>query len=163
MRRFIFIILSTCRLYMSPHILTPPVTLTMSLNFILNLCWIFIWDRSVNDTNLIIVAAVFLPSIAVTNMMVVAFMTRNLDKHAHEFQRGGPLFWWGAIYRFILNGWAIYTTWTVIASLINLATALTYSGGVDQRAACLASLSLLVIIHCTWFALENFVFDRYVR
>ena len=65
--------------------------------------------------------------------------------------------------RFVLNGVAIYTTWTTIASLINLATALTYSGGVDQRQACLASLSLLVIIHCTWFILENFVFDKYVR
>ena len=96
-------------------------------------------------------------------MLVIVFMTRNLDRHAHEFQRGGPLFWWGALYRFCLNGLAIYTTWTTIASLINLATALTYSGGVDQRAACLTSLSLLVIIHCTWFILENFVFDRYVR
>lgn len=151
------------RLYMSPQILSPSVTITMSVNFILNLCWIFVWDRGVNDTNLIIVAAIFLISIAITNILVIVFMTRNLDRHAHEFQRGGPLFWWGALYRFCLNGLAIYTTWTVIASLINLATALTYSGGVDQRAACLTSLSLLVIIHCTWFILENFVFDRYVR
>ena len=34
---------------------------------------------------------------------------------------------------------------------------------VDQREAALASLSLLVIIHCTWFVLENFLLDYYVR
>ena len=34
---------------------------------------------------------------------------------------------------------------------------------VDQRAACLASLSLLVIIHVTWFIIENFVVDFYAR
>ena len=151
------------RLYLNPQILTPSVTGTLSLNFVLNLTWIFVWDRSSKDVNLTILAAVVLFSIAITNIMVIAFAARNLYRHQHEFQKGGPLFWWGVLYKFILNGLAIYTTWTVIASLINLATALTYAGGVDQREACLASLSLLVIFHCTWFVLENFVFDRYVR
>ena len=139
------------------------MTGTLSLNFVLNLTWIFVWDRSIHDVNLTILAAVILFSIAITNIAVIAFTVRNLYKHQHEFQKGGPLFWWGVLYKFILNGLAIYTTWTVIASLINLATALVFAGGVDQREACLASLSLLVIFHCTWFVLENFVFDRYVR
>ena len=139
------------------------MTATLSTNFLLNLAWIFVWDRSFADTNLTILAAVILISIAITNMLVIAFFTRNLFKHQHEFQKGGPLFWWGVIYKFILNGLAIYTTWCVIASLINISTALVYVGEVDQREACLASLSLLVIIHCTWFVLENFVFDKYVR
>jgi len=161
----IFIKTDFGRLYMSPQILTPSVTITLSINFLLNLAWIFIWDRSFNDPNLTIFAAVVLITIAATNILVIAFASRNLAKHSHEFQRGGPLFWWGVLYRFVLNGLAIYTTWTVIASLINIATGLTYANGgqVDQREACLASLSLLVIIHCTWFVLENFFFDRYVR
>jgi hypothetical protein len=32
-----------------------------------------------------------------------------------------------------------------------------------MKDASLASLSLLVIFHTTWFILENFVFDRYAR
>lgn len=159
----IFIKTDFGRLYLSPQILTPSVTITLSLNFILNLAWIFIWDRSFNNENLTILASIFLVFIAVTNILVIVFMTRNLGKHNHEFQRGGTLFWWGALFRFVLNGLAIYTTWTVIASLVNLATALVYAGGVDQREAALASLSLLVIIHCTWFVLENFLLDYYVR
>ena len=106
------------------------MTITLSLNFILNLAWIFIWDRSYNNENLTILASIFLVFIATTNILVIVFMTRNLGKHSHEFQRGGPLFWWGVLFRFILNGLAIYTTWTVIASLVNLATALVYAGGV---------------------------------
>jgi len=159
----IFIKTDFGRLYLSPQILTPSVTITLSLNFILNLAWIFIWDRSYNNENLTILANIFLVFIATTNILVIVFMTRNLGRHNHEFQRGGSLFWWGVLFRFILNGLAIYTTWTVIASLVNLATALVYAGGVDQREAALASLSLLVIIHCTWFVLENFLLDYYVR
>ena len=104
--------------------------MTLSLNFILNLAWIFIWDRSFRNENLTIFACVVLILIATTNILVIVFLTKNLSKHSHEFQRGGSLFWWGALFRFVLNGLAIYTTWTVIASLVNIATALVYAGGV---------------------------------
>ena len=104
-------------------------------------------------------------------------MTRNITHSAEEFAYKAPLFWWGVAYRTVLNGMGmylllllllllssgIYTTWTVIASLINLTTALVYAGGLDQTNCCLAALSLLVIFHVTWFVLENFVFDKYAR
>ena len=112
--------------------MTPTVTATLSLNFILNLAWIFIWDRAYNNEVLTIVSNIVLILVATTNVLVIVFMTKNLGKHHHEFQRGGPLFWWGALFRFILKGLAIYTTWTVIASLVNLATALVYAGGVGD-------------------------------
>ena len=65
--------------------------------------------------------------------------------------------------RIILNGLATYTTWTIVLSLINLATALVYVGQVGQRDASLLGLSLLLIGHCLWFGLENFLVDRYAR
>ena len=34
-----------------------------------------------------------------------------------------------------MNGFAMYTTWTVVASLINLTTSLTYTGGTDMKAS----------------------------
>ena len=67
------------------------------------------------------------------------------------------------VLRLMLNGLGVYTTWCVIASLLNLTAALVYVGGVDQRAACLAFLSLLVICHTTWFIVENFLVDKYAR
>ena len=128
----IFIKTEFGRLYLSPHILTPTVTATLSLNFILNLAWIFVWDASYVNENLTILACFVLIFIAISNVLVILFMCKNLGKHSHEFQRGERLFWWGALYRFVLNGLAIYTVWTVIASLINIATALVYAGGVGS-------------------------------
>lgn len=151
------------RLYLNPAIASPAVTATLSVNFILNLAWIFIWDRSYVNANLTILASITLLLIAITNILVMAFMAKNIGDNVEDFKRGAPLFWWGIAYRVILNGLGIYTTWTVIASLINMTTALVYAGEVDQREACLAALSLLVIFHCTWFVIENFVVDFYAR
>ena len=76
----------------------------------------------------------------------------------------------------MLNGFALYTTWTVIASLVNLVQAWNYvdyacddigvlcSEGRDRmKTSCLVSLSLLVLFHTTYFCLENFVYDRMCR
>jgi hypothetical protein len=41
----IFISTEFCRLYLTPSIASPAVTATLSINFSLNLAWIFIWDR----------------------------------------------------------------------------------------------------------------------
>jgi len=159
----LFINTNDGRLYLNPAIASPAVTATLSVNFILNLAWIFIWDRSYVNANLTILASITLFLIAITNILVMAFMAKNIGDNVEDFKRGAPLFWWGITYRVILNGLGIYTTWTVIASLINMTTALVYAGEVDQREACLAALSLLVIFHCTWFVIENFVVDFYAR
>ena len=37
------------------------------------------------------------------------------------------------MHRIVMNGFAMYTTWTVIASLINLNTSLAYVGGLDMK------------------------------
>ena len=34
------------RLYLSPEVATPPFSATLTLTFLLNTSWIFIWDRS---------------------------------------------------------------------------------------------------------------------
>ena len=63
----------------------------------------------------------------------------------------------------ILNGLATYTTWTVIATLINFATALVYQSKVTNETASLVSLSLLVVFHTAWFVTENFIAERFAR
>ena len=71
----------------------------------------------------------------------------------------------------MLNGFALYTTWTIIASLVNLVQAWNYvdptEGYEDARermkTSCLVTLSILVLIHVTYFIIENMVFDRICR
>ena len=85
--------------------------------------------------------------------------------------------------RILLNGYCLYTTWTVIASLINMCQAIAYIP-VDMtqnlgvwtvvpadflrwfdlmKTGAYTSLSLLVIFHVSWFIIENFVFDSVCR
>jgi len=113
----IFISNSAGRAYLSPPIATPEVMGTFSFNMVLNLAWIFIWDRSsvAGYDGLVILAFFILVSIAVTNIAVMTLMARNITKYTAEFARGTPLFCWGIAYRVVLNGLGIYTTWTVIA------------------------------------------------
>ena len=71
----------------------------------------------------------------------------------------------------MLNGFALYTTWTVIASLINMVQAwnyydplLTYSEAREKmKVSCLVALSILVVLHSAYFCIENLVFDRIYR
>lgn len=66
-------------------------------------------------------------------------------------------------YVLCLNGHGIYTTWTTIASLINLVIALHYSGDVAMITCTRLSLSLLLIVIVAWFILENTVLDSRFR
>ena len=87
------------------------------------------------------------------------------------------------VYRILLNGFALYTTWCVIASLINLNQAIVFvpvemvkvlevwspAPGFYLRYMDLmmdgskAALSLLLVLHVAWFILENFVYDHICR
>lgn len=144
--------------YLTPPVATPSVTATLSVNFICNLVWIFLWDREQT-----VAASVFLFLIAITNITTLAFFLKNIEDNSHKFERASPTFYWGIIYRVTANGLGIYTAWTVIASLINLTTAMHYSGSVAMLTSCLVSLSLLHMIALTWFLLSSLVFHRYTR
>lgn len=144
------------RLYLNPPFATPTVNIIMTINFALNLTWIFLWDRE-----MIIVAAVVLILMALTNMIIIALMAKNLQFDVYK--KGNQMFTWGIIYRIMINGFGLYTAWTVIAALINCTHVLVYSWDVSQKTGSLTALSLLLVFHVTYFILENSVFDKYIR
>ena len=92
--------------------------------------WLFVWDRSYNNTIYIAAASFVLFLLAITNILAVAILARNISVNSDYFTDGSPLFMWGVWYRLVLNSWGLYTTWTVIANLLNLTTALVYVGKV---------------------------------
>ena len=67
--------------------------IVMTVNFILNLTWIFLWDREQ-----IVAAAVILASLAVSGMVVVGLMARNIFNHKEEYSKGRPMFPWSIVY-----------------------------------------------------------------
>ncbi|MEQ2168858.1 hypothetical protein GOODEAATRI_019012 [Goodea atripinnis] len=64
--------------------------------------------------------------------------------------------------RAVQNGLAVYTTWSSIASLLNLSVVL-HLWGVDKSTAATASLCILFAELLGWFILESWVLDRWVR
>lgn len=66
-------------------------------------------------------------------------------------------------YVFVMNGMGIYTTWTVIASLLNLAHALRYVSEVSMKDTSNVSLSLLLVLSVIYFLFENTTLDKKLR
>ncbi|PIK42042.1 hypothetical protein BSL78_21100 [Apostichopus japonicus] len=68
------------------------------------------------------------------------------------------------LFRLLLqNGVSMYTTWCVIATLINLTIVLVYSLGVSQSAAGVISLSFLIILFLIFVGLDLCHWERYMR
>jgi len=154
----IFLNNSMGKLYLNPPFVTPLVSAITIINFILNLTWIFVWDREYLS-----VACAVLFFQQLTGNMVIGLMGRHFIVYEEQYKKGGDMFAWGIVYRIIMNGWQTYTAWCEIAFLLNLTSALVYDQNTDMRVTCLTALSLLVLIYGSWFFLENFLLDQYAR
>ena len=63
----------------------------------------------------------------------------------------------------VMNGQGIYTTWTVIASLLNLGHALKYISLVSMQDTSNLCLSLLLVFTVVYFVMENSSLDQKFR
>ena len=80
-------------------------------------------------------------------------------------------------FRFMLNGLALYTAWTILASLVNLVQAWNYVDPVcpegnicpinharkRMEVSSLTALSFLLVIHLIYFCIENIFFEKACR
>ncbi|KAG8584094.1 hypothetical protein GDO81_008682 [Engystomops pustulosus] len=144
-------------MYLKPDVFPIPFYIVWILNNILNIGWLFLWDRE-----FLIPALVFLGAIALTNHIVLFISYRALYLHGEWFDKQRRVDLW-LIRIFVQNGIAVYATWTTIASLLNFAVALTYNGNIPNGTSTTVCLSLLAFEVLLWFILENFLFDKYVR
>jgi len=138
-----------------------------SINFLLNTSWIFITDRSCQHKWLVGLAYGVLFLIAITNIIACAILARNIARSNCSMA-------YRIVNRLILNGYCLYTTWTVIASLINLNQAIiwipVYEFEIELKPAydlakygAYGCLGLLIAAHITYFFFENFVFEKTCR
>ncbi|XP_038149570.1 uncharacterized protein LOC119788947 [Cyprinodon tularosa] len=143
--------------YCSPAVLPLGFYAFWCLNLILNISWLFLWDRMFMPA-----ALAFLILIALTNYVVIFFSCYGLSQYGAWLNKYHRVDLW--LHRLLIqNGIAIYATWTTIASLVNLTIVLVYNANVSDTDAATISLSLLTVVVVAWFFLENFILDRHVR
>ncbi|XP_038664411.1 uncharacterized protein si:ch211-161h7.5 [Scyliorhinus canicula] len=150
-----------------PSVLPCLFYLVWIINNLLNISWLFLWDREC-----IIAALIFLALITFTSYLILFLSYRALHLQRPWMQKYRKVDLW-LVRILVQNGVAVYATWTTVATLINFAIVLTYSGGITTATSGTVSLSilafkvvydqLLIIIFARRFNLENFLFDKYVR
>ncbi|EFX90051.1 hypothetical protein DAPPUDRAFT_309800 [Daphnia pulex] len=154
---------SSNRVYVHPIILNWLFYVALSTNFCLNTVWMILWDRK-----LMVVASIVLLLIACTGWLSFAVAVVR-GKRAMEKKRDGlsktVVFKEVRLQRILIhNGIALYTTWTTIASLLNINIAFQYFGNTDAETTSLVCSSILLIIMLGWFFIENtYWLDPYVR
>ncbi|XP_012735598.2 uncharacterized protein LOC105938417 [Fundulus heteroclitus] len=143
--------------YCSPAVLPYGFYAFWCLNLVLNISWLFLWDRMFMPA-----ALAFLILIALTNYAVIFFSCYGLSQYGAWLNKYHRVDLW--LHRVLIqNGIAIYATWTTIASLVNLTIVLVYDANVSNTDGATISLSILTVAVVAWFVLENFVLDKHVR
>ncbi|XP_051879335.1 uncharacterized protein LOC127574388 isoform X1 [Pristis pectinata] len=140
-----------------PSVLPCLFYMTWIINNLLNIGWLFLWDREHT-----IPALIFLALVAFTNYVVLFFSYHGLYTQGPWLQKYRKVDLW-LVRILVQNGIAVYATWTTIATLLNFAVVLTYNASVTMVTSGTICLSLLAFEVVLWFYLENFVFDKYVR
>jgi len=145
-------------IYLSPVVASPAYCTVYGINFLMNLGWIFLWDRQ-----LLVVSSYVLFDIAITNFIAITLLIRNIESKNHLLKLDQPKIYWTYIV-LAFNGHAIYGTWTVIASLLNFTHCLVYrEESVGMQTAVNVNLSMLLIIAVGWAATEMIFLDRLTR
>ncbi|XP_078543640.1 uncharacterized protein LOC144828906 [Lissotriton helveticus] len=143
--------------YFAPRVLPPSFFLIWIFNNLCNIGWLFLWDRE-----FLIPALVFIALIPITCFAMMAISYINCYKHGAWLSVNSPVDLW-CTRIMVHNGLATYATWTFIASLINFGLVLKYEGKVDDFIASIIVLCSVLFGFLTWFILETFIFEKYVR
>ncbi|XP_035981725.1 uncharacterized protein LOC105938412 isoform X2 [Fundulus heteroclitus] len=159
-----YIVSGVCRtnkgygyVYCSPAVLPYGFFISWCLNQGFNISWLLVWDRG-----LMIPALIFLILIICTNYSMVGFICHGLHIYGPWLNENSKKDLW-LIRVLVLNGVMIYTSWTTIATLLNLTIVLRYEANMSSADSATLSYSLLTVVLLAWFVVENFVLDTHLR
>ena len=77
------------KLYMNPPVIDLIFSFTLTLNLTLNITWIFTWDREQ-----IVTSCAVLIFMALTNLVAVGNLARNLASNDHELLKSNNKLYW---------------------------------------------------------------------
>ena len=145
-------------LYMVPNVWPPALFLIFMANNACNVTWLFLWDRHY-------IGLALIPMLLSTCSLLAAicFSCNRLYHYSGVYMKEGLRKDIWAIRILCHNGLACYAAWALYTSLINIAMVLSYRFGVPQDVTSTMALAILGVILFLWFALDNFVLDKWVR
>ncbi|XP_019897292.1 uncharacterized protein si:ch211-161h7.5 [Esox lucius] len=149
-------------MYCRPSVLPYGFYVSWLLNMVFNVTWLFLWDRALGNTMLMIPAFVILFLVALTNYMMIIYSCHALHTFGAWLDKNHKMDLW-LIRVLVQNGLCVYSTWTTIASLINFTIVMNYNADLTAMDAATVSLSILTAEVLVWFILENFVFEKHMR
>jgi len=138
----------------SQGLISPVLLIVYAVSSIVNIAWLILWSRELIQSSSILLFAI---SFLLYGTMALSYATVNIESRVIP-KRDFIL-----VQVLVNNGLALYTTWTTIASLINLTMAITYVNGVAQDVASTIALVILAVEIIVWFSLENTILDKFVR
>ncbi|XP_012671514.3 uncharacterized protein LOC105890087 [Clupea harengus] len=147
---FGYILSTICRrnaygyMYCSPPVLPYGFFISWILNMILNIAWLLLWDRQE-----MIAAFVVLALVAFTNYALIFFSCHGLKDYGAWLNKYHKVDLW-LVRVMVQNGIGIYTTWTTIATLINLTIVMDYNGQLSTLDAGTVSFSILLVEVVVW-------------
>ncbi|KAJ3595372.1 hypothetical protein NHX12_004676 [Muraenolepis orangiensis] len=125
------------------------------VNMLMNITWLLLWDRQAMEAALVVLAMVTL-----SNYGALFFCCYATEYYGLWLQNHQPRDL-ACLRILVQNGLALYSTWTSVATLINLCVVLEL-WGVARTTAGTASLCILLGQLLAWFFLENVVLSRWV-
>ncbi|KAH3692745.1 uncharacterized protein LOC127863310 [Dreissena polymorpha] len=161
---FIYALTTVCRRDDNGHyiyqlnILSPLFFISFIINNCAVVAWLFLWDRQYLNWALLVIA--FTP---LTLYICLFISFRRLYGKLNYLSKAGAVKDIWLIRIFVHNGLAFFATWVSIATLLNFAIVLTYYWSVEMQVSVSIALGILSCLIITWFLLDTFAIDKFVR
>ena len=146
--------------YCNPKVLTANFFLLFTVTSIINISWLFLWDRFYFLASFLFVACQ-----ALALYVVAASGAVGISTHRETLLDEGR----GSEVKFlnvaVLNGVSTYAAWVTVATLINLGVVLVYKLGnpLPMEPACVICLACLALVAAAYIVLDLTYFERYTR
>lgn len=157
----IFLKNENSRLYYDPPVLTILFHCFIFFNFCFNAGWLGLWDSQEFTGSFI-----FILFMAATVYAAIVISHRNIY-NADQYLKRRWVLW---LYRILVNnGLCFYAAWLTIATLLNLAIAITYRWAPEDQissfrnTSSIISLSILAALLLVYFLFDILIFEKFLR
>ncbi|XP_033725752.1 uncharacterized protein LOC117315597 [Pecten maximus] len=139
-------------------VMPPAIYIVYILNLGFNVGWMVLFDRKYINISLPDAALM-----AFTLYIILGISCRAVRNNISSLVKDGAGKEAWFIRFFLQNGIAFYATWVTVATHLNVAMVMHYSGGVANDISCTTALGLLIFFVILWFLTETILLDVYTR